>query len=292
MFVEQLINGISIGMIYALVAVGFSLVFGVMRLINFTHGSLYTLGAFMVYLGIEYIHMNIFFAILFGLIITGCVGILINKIGLDPLVKKGASQTSALITTIGISYIIDNSLNIVFGSQVIRFPDLFNYGTFKFLGATIAWQQIIIGVAALFLLIVLSLFIKRTRIGLAMRAVQQEPTAAAINGINVNWIVSLVFFLGGVSAAISSTLIASYNQYIRSSMGEIIGLKAFAAAVLGGIGSLPGAILGGLIIGISESMAVYKLGGSYIDMVAFSLLFLILLIRPYGILGRKENLRV
>ena len=193
--------------------------------------------------------------------------------------------------TIGLSYVIVNCLNIAFGSRSYA-SDLFNYGTFRFLGATIAWQQVIIGTVALILLVVLSLFINRTRIGLAMRAVQQESTAAAINGVNVNRIISLVFFLGGASASIASTLIASYNQYIRSSMGDIIGLKAFSAAVLGGIGSLPGAVLGGLIIGVSESMAVFKLGGSYIDMVAFSLLFLILLIRPHGILGRKGNMVV
>jgi|LSQX01.2.fsa_nt_gb branched-chain amino acid transport system permease protein len=292
MFVEQLINGIAIGMIYALVAVGYSLVFGVMRLVNFTHSSLYTLGAFMVYVGVEYLHLNIFFAILFGMVIAGCTGILIDKLGLEPLINKGASKISTMITTIGLSYVIVNCLNIAFGSQIIRFPDLFNYGTFRFLGATIAWQQVIIGTVALILLVVLSLFINRTRIGLAMRAVQQESTAAAINGVNVNRIISLVFFLGGASASIASTLIASYNQYIRSSMGDIIGLKAFSAAVLGGIGSLPGAVLGGLIIGVSESMAVFKLGGSYIDMVAFSLLFLILLIRPHGILGRKGNIKV
>ena len=292
MFVEQLINGIAIGMIYALAAIGYSFVCGVMRLVNFTHSSLYTLGAFMVYVGVEYLHLNIFFAILFGMVIAGCTGILIDKLGLEPLINKGASKISTMITTIGLSYVIVNCLNIAFGSQIIRFPDLFNYGTFRFLGATIAWQQVIIGTVALILLVVLSLFINRTRIGLAMRAVQQESTAAAINGVNVNRIISLVFFLGGASASIASTLIASYNQYIRSSMGDIIGLKAFSAAVLGGIGSLPGAVLGGLIIGVSESMAVFKLGGSYIDMVAFSLLFLILLIRPHGILGRKGNIKV
>ncbi|HBR04110.1 MAG TPA: branched-chain amino acid ABC transporter permease [Ruminiclostridium sp.] len=292
MFVEQLINGLAIGTIYALVAVGYSLVFGILRLVNFTHSSVYTLGAFMVYVGVEYLHLNIFLAILFSLVTTGFAGVMIDKMGLEPLRKKGASKISAMITTIGLSYIIINCLNIAFGSQIIRFPDLFNYGTFKLLGATIAWQQVIIGAVALILLVALSIFINRTRIGLAMRAVQQEPSAAAINGINVNMIISLTFFLGAASAAIAGTLIASYNQYLRSSMGDIVGLKAFAAAVLGGIGSLPGSVLGGLIIGVSESMAVYKLGGSYIDMVAFSLLFLVLLIRPYGILGRKGSTKV
>ena len=292
MFVEQLINGLAIGTIYALVAVGYSLVFGILRLVNFTHSSVYTLGAFMVYVGVEYLHLNIFLAILFSLVTTGFAGVMIDKMGLEPLRKKGASKISAMITTIGLSYVIINCLNIAFGSQIIRFPDLFNYGTFKLLGATIAWQQVIIGAVALILLVALSIFINRTRIGLAMRAVQQEPSAAAINGINVNMIISLTFFLGAASAAIAGTLIASYNQYLRSSMGDIVGLKAFAAAVLGGIGSLPGSVLGGLIIGVSESMAVYKLGGSYIDMVAFSLLFLVLLIRPYGILGRKGSTKV
>ena len=165
MFVEQLINGLAIGTIYALVAVGYSLVFGILRLVNLTHSSVYTLGAFMVYVGVEYLHLNIFLAILFSLVTTGFAGVMIDKMGLEPLRKKGASKISAMITTIGLSYIIINCLNIAFGSQIIRFPDLFNYGTFKLLGATIAWQQVIIGAVALILLVALSIFINRTRIG-------------------------------------------------------------------------------------------------------------------------------
>lgn len=287
MFLEQIINGIAIGMSYALVAVGYSMVFGVLRLINFSHSAVFTFGAFAVWVGVEALHLNVALSILLSIVITGFLGIGLNKMALEPLRKKGETGMPALITTIGMSYIIVNVLTIVFGAQIRRFPAIFNWGQIKILGASIGWQQIMIALACLILLLILSLIVNKTKSGLAMRAVQQQATAAAINGINVNYVITFVFFLGAASAAIGGTLVASYYQYVRPSFGDVIGLKAFAAAVLGGIGSLPGAVLGGLIIGVVESMAVFALGSTYIDLVAYLVMFAVLLIKPTGLLGRK-----
>lgn len=287
MFLEQIVNRIAIGMSYALVAVGYSMVFGVLRLINFSHSAVFTFGAFAVWVGVEMLHLNVFLAILAGVAITGVLGIGLNKTALEPLRKKGETGMPALITTIGMSYIIINVLTIVFGSQMRRFPALFNWGQIHIFGAAIGWQQVMIALACLVLLVTLSLIVNKTKSGLAMRAVQQQPTAAAINGINVNHVITFVFFLGAASAAIAGTLVAAYYQYVRPSFGDVIGLKAFAAAVLGGIGSLPGAVLGGLIVGVVESLAVFALGSTYIDLVAYLVMFAVLLIRPTRLLGRK-----
>ena len=287
MFLEQLVNGIAIGMSYALVAVGYTMVFGVLRLINFSHGAVYTFGAFAVWFCMETLHLGVIPSVLLGVVITGLLGVGLNKLALEPLRKKGEPGIPALITTIGMSYIIVNLLNIAFGSQIKRFPDLFNWGQINVLGATIGWQQIMIAVACMVLLAALSMIVKKTKIGLAMRAVQQQATAAAINGVNVNTVISFTFFLGAASAAIAGLLVAAYYQYIRPSFGDTIALKAFAAAVLGGIGSLPGSVLGGLIIGVAESMAVYAFGSTYVDLVAYLIMFGVLLVKPTGLLGRK-----
>ncbi len=287
MFLEQLVNGIALGMSYALVAVGYSMIFGVLRLINFSHGATYTVGAFVVWFLVSNYKFPVFLAVILSVVITGLLGVIINKIGLEPLRKKGEPGIPALITTIGMSYIIINCLDIAFGAQIKRFPPIFQWGLFKIFGATIGWQQVMITSACLGLLIFLSLLVNKTKIGLAMRAVEQQPEAAAINGVNVGSVITFTFFLGASSAAIAGTLVASYFQYIRPSFGDTIALKAFAAAVLGGIGSLPGSVLGGLIIGVAESMAVYLFGSTYIDLVAYLIMFGVLLLKPTGILGRK-----
>ena len=162
----------------------------------------------------------------------------------------------------------------------------------KIFGATVTLQQVIIAIVALVLLGILSLIVHKTHIGLAMRAVEQMPKAASINGINVNFVITFTFFLGAACAAIAGGFTSSYFQYVRPSMGDTMALKAFAAAVLGGIGSLPGSIIGGIIIGVAETMAVMFFGGGYTDLVAYLFLFLVLLIRPHGILGRKGIAKV
>lgn len=287
MLFEQIVNGIALGASYALVAVGYSMVFGVLRLINFAHGAVYTFGAFTVWFLCDKFAIPVPLAILISIVMTGFLGVVLNKIGLEPLRKKGEPGIPALITTVGISYVIINVLNIAFGAEIKRFPAIFNYGSFKIFGSTISWQQVIIALTCIVLLLILSFIVKKTKIGLGMRAVQQQATAASINGINVNNIITFTFFLGSASAAIAGTLIASYYQYIRPSFADATAMKAFSAAVLGGIGNLAGSMLGGLIVGVIESLAVFSLGSTYIDIVSYSIIFAVLLIKPTGILGKK-----
>jgi len=291
MLLQQIINGLTLGIIYALVAVGYSLVFGILRLINFSHGSVYAFGAHMamVFIGFNF---GLVPSLVASLALTGLLGILIDKIGLEPLRKKKSKGISSLITTIGISYIIQNMLMIVFGSQTKFFPKLFDYGNFTLAGTVVGVRQVIIFAVALALLGLLTFVVNGTKIGLAMRAIEQNQKASHLMGIKVNSVITFTFFLGGASAAIAGTLIAGYYQMVYPSMGVMVGLKAFAAAVLGGIGILYGSILGGLFIGVSETFAATYLGGSYRDAIAFLILIIVLLIRPSGLFGKKAITKV
>ncbi|TXT51383.1 MAG: branched-chain amino acid transport system permease protein [Spirochaetes bacterium] len=291
MVLQQIINGLTLGIIYALVAVGFSLVFGILRLINFSHGSVYAFGAHisMVLLGFQF---GLLPALLGSLAITGLLGVAIDKIGLEPLRKKKSKGMSALITTIGISYIIQNFLMIAFGSQTKYFPKLFDYGNVTVAGTLVGIRQFVIFGVALVLLAILTYVVNGTKIGLAMRAIEQNQKAAHLMGVKVNSVITFTFFLGGASAAIAGTLIAGYYQMVYPTMGFMVGLKAFAAAVLGGIGILYGSILGGLFIGVSETFAATYLGGSYRDAIAFLILIIVLLIRPAGLFGKKTITKV
>lgn len=291
MIVEQIVNGIALGMVYALIAVGYSLVFGILRLVNFSHGSVYAFGAHIALFFVS-MKFGILPALILSIVITGILGICIDKFALEPLRAKKSEGISALITTIGISYIIQNLLMIGFGSQTKHFPKIFDYGNVNVFGYSISTTQIFIFVISLLLLMLLTFIIKKTKIGLAMRAVEQNSKAAYLMGINVNKVIKFTFFLGGASAAIAGTLISGYYQVVYANMGFLAGLKAFSAAVLGGIGILHGAIFGGLVVGISESLAATYLGGTYRDAVAFIILIIVLLVKPQGLFGKKDVTKV
>lgn len=287
MNIQQIFNGITIGMSYSLIAVGYSLVFGILRLVNFSHGSVYAFGANVILYFISF-NYGIVPALALGILLTGILNVLINKFAMEPLRKQEAPPIASLITTIGISNILTNLLIVKFGSQKRQFPSLFPDKTLEILGVNIQYTQLGMLVVSLVLMIVLVLIVNKTKIGLATRASQQNIKAAKLMGINVNLVVSFTFFLGGVSAAIAGALISSYYGMTYPSMGYISGLKAFAAAVLGGIGSLPGSIIGGIIVGISESFAATLLGSEFRDSMAFIILIVVLIIRPNGLFGKKE----
>lgn len=290
-FVQQIINGLAIGMAYALVAVGFSLVFGILRLINFSHGAVYAFGAQLA-LVIIGMYVPIVPAILIAMVAAGLLGILIDKVALEPLRKKKSMSIANLITTIGVAHILTNLMTIHFGSQFRGFPALFNFGIIEVFGVRINSAQLMMMLVALLLMGILTFTIQRTKIGLAIRATEQNSKAASLMGINVNFVISFTFFLAGVSAAIAGALVAGHYRIVYPMMGEIAGLKAFSAAVLGGIGSLPGSIIGGLVVGLSESMAAHFIGSAYRDSVAFVILILVLIIRPTGLFGRKAITKV
>lgn len=291
MLAQQIFNGLALGMGYALIAVGYSLVFGILRLVNFSHGAIYAFGAemAMVFIGLNF---GIVPGIIASMILTGILGIAIDKIALEPLRKKHSMPIASLITTIGVSNIITNLLIVFLGPEKRNFPQLFNFGSVKIGSVVISSTQIMMCVVSLILMGVLVFIVYKTKIGLAMRASEQNAKAANLMGINVNFVISFTFFLAGMSATIAGALVGGYYQIVYPNMGFMAGLKAFAAAVLGGIGSLPGALLGGLIVGVSESMAASFMGSTYRDSIAFVILIIVLIVRPHGLFGRKGITKV
>ncbi|MDD7434775.1 MAG: branched-chain amino acid ABC transporter permease [Peptoniphilaceae bacterium] len=266
MFVQQIINGLTLGMTYALIAVGYSLVFGILRLVNFSHGAVYAFGANAILFGIG-LQFGLWPAIIIGILATGILGVLVDKVALEPLRKKKAAGITSLITTIGVSSIITNLLIAQLGSQKRSFPSVFPEGVISFGTYSITYTQIGMLLVSLILLLGLMVLVNKTKIGLAMRACEQNIRAAQLMGINTNFIISFTFFLGGISAAIAGTLVSGYYSMAYPNMGYMAGLKAFAAAVLGGIGSLPGSLLGGLVVGVSESIAATFLGSEFRDSI-------------------------
>lgn len=283
---QQIFNGLTLGMTYALIAVGYSLVFGILRLVNFSHGSVYAFGANAI-LFLLATNIGIVPAILIGTLITGILGVIVDKTSLEPLRKRKAANIASLITTIGISGIITNLLIAFAGSQKKPFPVLFPTEYLTVGGIQVTYVQLYMFCISLALMLLLVGVVHFTRIGLAMRACEQNIKAAGLMGINVNFVISFTFFLGGVSAAIAGALVSSYYGMVYPNMGYTAGLKAFSAAVLGGIGSLPGSLLGGLIVGVSESVAATALGSEFRDSMAFIILIVVLVIKPNGFFGRK-----
>lgn len=292
-FLGAVINGLALGMAYALIAVGYSMVFGVLRLINFAHGSIYAFGAYMVYFFVS-MGLGLLPSILAAVLLSGVLALLVDKITLEPLRKKNSQVISYLITTVGVSFIIQNALSVeyVFGSEKKVFPSLNLFGSIQFGNITIQSSQIIMFVVAVLLLAILTFIVNKTKIGLSMRATEQNARAAKLMGINVNFVISFTFFLGGASAAIAGALIGGYYQVISPTMGSMIGLKAFSAAVVGGIGVLYGSVVGGLVVGVSECLAAQYIGSNVRDPMAFVILILILIIKPNGLFGKKGITKV
>ena len=288
-----IVNGLALGMAYALIAVGYSMVFGVLRLINFSHGSVYAFGAYMVYFFTS-IKVGLFPSILIAILLSGLLALTVDKVALEPLRKKKSIPIATLITTIGMSFIIQNTLSVdyIFGADKRGFPSLNLFPPILIGNLTIQSSQIIMLVVAVALLLVLTFVVQKTKVGLAMRAVEQNTRAASMMGINVNFVISFTFFIGGACAAIAGALIAGYYGIISPTMGSTIGLKAFAAAVVGGIGMLHGAVVGGLVVGVAECIAAQYLGSNVRDPMAFVILILILIIKPTGFFGKKGITKV
>ena len=286
MLVQQIFNGLALGMGYALIAVGYSLIFGILRLVNFSHGAIYAFGAemAMIFIGMRF---GVTAGIAAAMILTGILGICIDKLALEPLRKKKSKPIASLITTIGISNIITNLLIVFLGSEKRNFNNIFGEGSVKLGNTVLTHPQIMMCLVSFALMLILMFIVYKTKIGLAMRATQQNSKAAAMMGINVDFVIAFTFFLAGVCATIAGALVGGYYQIVYPNMGFMAGLKAFAAAVLGGIGSLPGALLGGLIVGVSESMAATFFGSTYRDAIAFVILIIVLIVKPNGLFGRE-----
>lgn len=292
-FLGTIINGLALGMAYALIAVGYSMVFGILRLINFSHNAVYAFGAYAVYFFVS-LQIGLLPSILLSVVLSGLLAVLIDKTALEPLRKKKSIPIATLVTTIGVSYIIQNVLALpaLFGSEKRGFPGLNLFKNINVGNITIQSSQIIMFCVAVVLLAVLTFIVNKTRVGLAMRATEQNIKAAHLMGVNVNQVITFTFFLGGATAAIAATLISGYYQIISPTMGALIGLKAFSAAVVGGIGILYGSVVGGLVIGVAECVAAQYIGSNVRDPIAFVILILILIIKPTGLFGKKGITKV
>jgi branched-chain amino acid transport system permease protein len=291
MFLQQLVNGIALGSVYALIALGYTMVYGIITLINFAHGEIFMVGAFIGLLLVAYFKVNIFVAILGAMIFCMLMGVLIELIAYRALRKS--SRLSALISAIGVSIFLSSLALMVFGADAKGFPDTaFPVHQISIGDADISTlQMLIIGVSAL-LMIGLEFIVQKTKIGKAMRATSEDYNTSALMGINVNRVISFTFALGSALAAAGGVLVGVLFNAVSFNMGLMAGLKAFAAAVLGGIGSIPGAMLGGLLLGVSEVFGVAIGYSSYRDAIAFSILVLVLLVKPTGLLGQKITKKV
>lgn len=291
MFLQQLINGLTIGSIYALVTIGFSMVWSILQLANFAHGSFYMLGPYLSLTAILLLGDSpaVFICVVLAVaVLTACLGAGMDRVFLRPIREKKVSTISTILCTIGVQTVINNGIIAIYGSQSRAFPDPFRLQSIHIGNAVVSWMQIIIFTLAVILMLILSKIVYGTKLGMAMRAVSQNGRAAGLMGINVNQVIMLTFFLGTLVAAIAGCMVGLYYQVIDTTMATVTSSKSMAAAILGGIGMLPGAVVGGLIIGVLETLVAAYISSGYRDAIAFAVLIVVLVVRPTGIMGKKS----
>ena len=295
LFLQQLVNGITLGGVYALIAVGYTMVYGVIQLINFAHGEIYMLGAFLAYTLVAVVGMPFFPAFILTLMICAVLGVVLDFVAYRPLRK--APRLAALITAIGMSIFLQNMAMLIWGSQIKSYPrDLlpafFSESAITFGDVSLSWLQLFILSITLLFMIILHLTIHKTRIGMAMRAISQDKTASALMGIGVNRVISFTFAIGSAMGGMAGILVGLYYNAIFPTMGYVAGIKAFAAAVLGGIGSVPGAMLGGGVLGIAEVMGAGYISSEYRDGISYAVMIAVILFKPSGLIGKQVGEKV
>ncbi|AMB99449.1 ABC transporter permease [Aerococcus urinaehominis] len=289
-FIQQLINGLSLGSIYALMALGYTMVYGIIGLINFAHGDIYMVGAFVGYGLVTRVGLGVFPSIIISMIFTAILGVIIERVAYKPLRKS--TRIAALITAIGVSYLLQNVMIYFMGPEVRAFPTELSNQRFSLGPISISSQQLLIFGVTLVLMLALQYIIKNTRMGQAMRAVSVDADAARLMGINVDSVISFTFALGSALAGAGGVLVGIYYNSISPLMGVTPGIKAFVAAVLGGIGSVPGAMLGGILIGLVETFTAMIGLSTWKDAVVYFILIIILVIKPTGLLGKSSKEKV
>ncbi|MBR1420690.1 MAG: branched-chain amino acid ABC transporter permease [Selenomonadaceae bacterium] len=289
-FIQQLINGISLGSIYALIALGYTMIYGIIKLINFAHGDIYMVGAYVAFFAITVMNLSIFPALVISMVITAILGMIVEKLAYKPL--RHAPRISILITAIGVSFFLEYSMMYFVSPTPRTFPQVIPNIAFDIGGFIINGQQLMIFGITIVLMAILTYIVQKTKLGKAMRATSFDTETAQLMGIDSDRIISMTFCIGSALAAAAGVLVGIYYNAIDPLMGIMPGLKAFVAAVLGGIGILPGAVIGGIILGVIEALVSGFLSSTFRDAAAFGILILVLLIKPSGLLGKNTREKV
>ncbi len=289
--IVTLIQGISLGSIYALIALGYTMVYGIAKMLNFAHGDIIMVGAYLIYTSVALAHCSPILGILISVASCALLGIVIEFLAYRPL--RRASSLSVLITAIGVSYFLQNIALLVFGSEPKSIPVLFNIPAIQIGNSiTITGETMLTLGLTVIIMTALTFFINKTKLGKAMRAVSEDKDAAMLMGINVNRTISITFAIGSIMAAFASLCYGISYTYIKPTTGSMPGIKAFTAAVFGGIGSIPGAMLGGILLGVIEKLSMAYISTQFTDAIVFGVLILVLIIKPTGLLGKQIREKV
>ena len=289
-FIEQLINGSRTGTIYALIAIGYTMVYGIAKMINFAHGDIIMVGAYALYFSISVLGLPVPIALLITVIICGVLGVMIEKVAYKPL--RSAPPLAVLITAIGMSFFLQSASLLIFGSTPIPFQSVIPNVNISIGPVVISSITVVTLIVTAIAMILLTLFVNKTKLGSAMRAVSEDKGAAELMGINVNSTISMTFAIGSALAAVAGVLYICQYQSMKPTLGALPGIKAFVAAVLGGIGSIPGAMIGGILLGLIESVSKAYISTELADAIVFGVLIVVLLFRPSGLLGKKKIVKV
>ncbi len=292
MFLNNLINGISLGSIYAVIALGYTMVYGIAKMLNFAHGDVIMVGGYMAFTAMTSLALPVWASVLLSIVVCTILGITIEKIAYKPL--RNATSLAVLITAIGVSYFLQNAALLVFGATPVTFTSVVNIPPIELASGdiVISGETIVTIAVSALIVVALSLFVNKTKSGRAMLAVSEDKAAAQLMGVNVNRTISLTFAIGSALAAVAGVLLCSAYPTLSNTTGAMPGIKAFVAAVFGGIGSIPGAMIGGILIGVIETLGKAYISTQLSDAIVFAVLILVLLIKPTGILGKKRNEKV
>ena len=291
-FLQYLVNGISIGSVYAIIALGYTMVYGIAKMLNFAHGDVIMVGAYISFCVTNYLGLPAWVSILAAMAVCTVLGIIIEGLAYKPL--RGTSSLAVLITAIGVSYFLQNAAQLLWGSAPKNFTSIVTFAPIKLFDGqlTITGEVLLTVVASVVIMIGLTLFTGKTRMGKAMRAVSEDRDAAQLMGINVNRTISMTFAIGSALAAIAGVLLCSTVPTLQPTTGSMPGIRAFTAAVFGGIGSIPGAMLGGILLGIIETMTKAYLSTQFSDAIVFLVLIVVLLVKPAGLMGKMVQEKV
>ena len=292
LFLSYLINGISLGSVYAIIALGYTMVYGIAKMLNFAHGDVIMIGAYISFCATQYMGMPTIVSVIMAMAVCTILGIVIERLAYKPL--RQSASLAVLITAIGVSYFLQNMALLIWGSNPKNFTSVFNVGSITLFGGKllISSETILTVLANIVIMIALTLFTGKTKIGKAMRAVSEDKGAAELMGINVNATISMTFAIGSALAAIAGVLLCSAYPTLQPTTGSMPGIKAFTAAVFGGSGSIPGAMIGGLLLGVIEILGKAYVSTELGDAFVFAVLIVVLLVKPTGLLGKKVHEKV